>query len=441
MADKRNFIVSNLNDTNLTEVSNNITTVFPDGIFSGKIDSIILNKFYIDYEYDLLGASNDQFIITYPISGIPTTITVSQQNLSNIDIPKTDEDLALLITNAINNTLGTTIFQVYYNNPITYSNDIYAINTNLLSNYTIYTTNGQLFNLNFSLRNSIGPLIGFGNNVYNNSYTYTGSNIPPVGAYESIKVHNSAYAIFKEYDVFTDLNCKMNLYDSNNNLISSNIDPRDTTISLPIANDYIYNVGTLIQILENNMNQYSNVFNPVAVFKINFNYSTYKFTIINTTGAKFGIGFRFNNINLNNYGSLNKVLGFDKINYINITSIESIKPALIFKNSYYNDYIMVCSDLIKSNFDTSLLVLGSQTTYTFYESLFVIPANEIINNIYIPLHKTDYTVNIASSWLAKQFNEKSNAVKSVEFYLKSTTGRHIHINSQWNINITITYIN
>lgn len=427
---KRSFLVSNLNRNNNLGTINDIEITFPNGIFSSKINTIQLRHMYIDFEYETLGSSNNQFYIYYPETATPTLITI---NIT--DIIKTDDQLAIMIANAINSALGTTIFQVTHFVISEFENNVYHDTFNAISNYVIYTANSQPFGLSFHLRNSIGPLIGFGTTDYNSSYSYTSGNIPSITLYESIYVRNAAFDANKTYDNNSDIACKMNLYDSNGNLIENSINNRDTTISLPLVDNYVDDVSSYINYINIELNSYKDQFTPEANFKVSFDYTTYKFTITNTTGALFGIGFRFSN----NYGSMHQQLGFNKKNYIGLTSITSVKPATIFENSFYNDYILLCSDLVQDNFDVQFTILGSDVSYSFYDSLFIIPSSSIINNSYTPAFKEDSIINIANCRLSKLYNDKIDEAKTAVFYLKSNSGRHIKINTQWTINIDIGY--
>lgn len=437
---KKLFNVSNLNRDAEEDLNNDITVTFPDGIFSGKIESISLKHLYLDYDQELIGSSNNQLTITYPSTGIPVLITINLNALT--EIIRTDDELAAVLTENINAALGVSnVFQVYYNNLVFYQQDIYRDSSRLLSSFTIFTTNNVAFNLDFSGKRSIGPLLGFGNNTYQDQFLYEGGNIPSLGSYHSIHVVNSAFNTFKKYDQFVDNACKMMLYDSAQQLIPNKLDARDTTISLPISDGYVYSIGEWITILETELNEYKTEFTPQANFKITFDYAAYKFTITNTTGASFGIGFRFHNSIYNNYGSMHRELGFNKVNYLNVTSITSIQPATIFENAYMNEYVLICSDLIKSNFDEQLIVLGSSGSYAGYESIFNIPIREIKDNSFTPIHKDDYHVRINASLFSKKYNENLNSPKNVNFYLKLATGRHIKMNAQWSINVHINYTN
>lgn len=441
--DKRTFIVSNLHRNESTDVNNNIRITLPDSIFSGKVEAINMKQLYIDYSTETIGTSNYEFSIAYPSTATPITITLDINQISST-IVKTDSDLAALIASSINSELGTTVFQVFFNQIIISNRDVYRDNSDLLSSYTIFVNTNANFTLDFSSSQaSLGPLIGFGNGIYTGSYSYTGGNIPPIYPYEAIHISNQAYnTTFKQYDQPTDIACKMDLYDSNNHLIPNYLDPRDTTISLPIVNGYIDNISEFIQYLETELNRYTSSFIDNPIFSIEFDYQSYQFTIKNDKNTMFGIGFRFERGDgTNNYGSLHRHLGFEKRVYLRVKSISSIRPAKIFDKAYLSEYLFVCSDLIKYNYDSSLIVSESAGKASQYESIFTIPVSQIINGSYIPTFEEEHRVRINASMLAKRYNEDSTDPKTINFYLKVSSGRHIKLNTQWSIKFVIEYIN
>ena len=441
--DKRVFVVSNLHRDESEDKNNDITITLPDSIFSGQVQSINMKHLYIDYTTETIGTSNYEFSITYPETSVATKITLDIDK-SYSSIVKTDSDLASLIASSINATLGTTVFQVYFDQLIVSNRDVYRDNSDLLCGYTIFTNNNANFILDFSSKQSLGPLIGFGNGVYKGSYTHRGGNVPPIYAYESIRISNKAYdTTFKEYDQSTDIACKMDFYDSNNTLIPNYLDPRDTTISLPISNGYIFSIYELIQYIEIELNRYSNdFFEGSPVFAVDFNPLTYRFTISNDKNVKFGIGFRFDRGDgTNNYGSLHRHLGFNKQVYLGIKSITSIQDAKIFEKAYVSEYLFVCSDLIKYNYDSSLIVAESAGNASQYESIFTIPTSQIVNGSYSPVFEFEHRTRIHASLLAKRYNENLPDDKKINFYLKISSGRHIKLNTQWSIKFEIEYIN
>ncbi len=441
--DKRTFIVSNLHRDEGEDVNNDVTITLPDSIFSGKVEAINMKHMYIDYSTETIGSSNYEFYVTYPETSNPTRITLDIDKFTSTII-KTDSDLATLIASSINAALGTTVFQVYFDQIIVSNQDVYRDNSDILSSYTIFTNNSANFVLDFSSKLSLGPLIGFGNEVFRGMYSYRGGNVPPIYAYESIYVSNKAYdTTFKEYDQLTDIACKMDLYDSNNQVIPNYLDGRDCTISLPIVKGYIKSIHEFVSYIEVEMNRYSqDYFTENPVFTVDFDLQTYKFTISNDKNVKFGIGFRFDRGDgTNNYGSLHRHLGFDKRLYLGYKSITSIREAKIFNRAYVGEYLFVCSDLIKYNYDTSLIVPESQGRASQYESIFTIPVSQIVNGSYAPTFEEEHRVRIHASLLAKRYNESLSADKKINFYLKISSGRHIKLNTQWSIKFEIEYVN
>lgn len=441
--DKRTFIVSNLHRDEINDLNNDVTITLPDNIFSGKVESINMKYMHIDYSTETIGSSNREFYVTYPETSIPMRVTLDIDKIHST-IVKTDTDLAQLISSSINSTLGTTVFQTFFDQIVISNQDVYRDNSDLLSAYTIFTNNGANFKLDFDSKQSLGPLIGFGNESFQGGSSYRGGNIPPIYAYESIHVSNKAYdPIFKEYDRDTDIACKMNFYDSNDELIPNYLDPRDATISLPIANGYITNIREFIKYLEIEMNRYTyNYFEGSPLFAVDFDLERYKFTISNDKNVRFGIGFRFDNANgSNNYGSLHRHLGFNKQIYLGFKSLTSVYEAKIFDRAYVSEYLFVCSDLIKYNYDTSLIVAESAGNASQYESIFTIPVSEIVNNSYKPGFEDEHKVRIHASMLAKRYNENSDDDKKINFYLKVASGRHIKLNTQWSIKFEIEYVN
>lgn len=439
--DRRTFIVSNLRRDESADINNDITVTLPDAIFSGKVQAINLKHLYLDYSTETIGSSNFEFSITYPQTANPVVITLDINN-SDSSVVKTDLDLARLIANSINSAVGTTVFQVYFDPIIVSTRDVYRDNSDMLSAYTIFTDNSVDFILDFSSKRSLGPLIGFGNEIYKNSNSYRGGNVPPIYAYESIYISNKAYdPTFKEFDKETDIACKMDLYDSNNNLIPNYLDARDSTISLPITNGYVESATEFASLIEQEMNRYSSNFDS-ATFAVDFDLSECRFTITNNKNMKFGIGFRFDRSNgENNFGSLHRHLGFNKKKYLGYKSLKSVNEAKIFDRAYSKEYVFVCSDLIRYNYDASLIVSESAGRASQYESIFTIPTSEIQNGSYRPTFEDEHRVRIHASLLAKLYNENINTSKKINFYLKVSSGRHIKLNTQWSIKFEIEYVN
>lgn len=440
--DKRTFIVSNLRRDSAGEDNNDITVRLPDSIFSGKVDAINMKQMYIDFDTETIGSTNYEFAVAYPITNSPITITLDI-NKSNSTIIKTDNQLARLIASSINSKLGVTVFQTFFDQLTISNRDIYRDNSELLGSYTIFTDNNVPFLLDFSAKRSLGPLLGFGSEVYTGDWSYRGGNVPPIHPYESIHVSNKAYdTTFKEYDKETDIACKMDLYDSNDVHIPNHLDPRDATISLPIANGYIESIHEFIKYIEIEMNRYSNAYQDVPTFTVSFDLISRRFTITNDKNCRFGIGFRFDRSDgSNNYGSLHRHLGFDKHIYLGYKSISSLHPAKIFDTAYVGEYLFVCSDLIKYNYDSSLIMTESGGRASQYESIFTIPISQIKDGSYLPTFETEHRVRINASKLAKLYNEDLPNAKTINFYLKISSGRHIKLNTQWSLKFEIEYVN
>jgi hypothetical protein len=438
--DKRTFIINNSHRDETSDINNDLIVTLPDGIFSGNIESISLRYMTIDYGVESIGSSNREFYITYPSTSTPILITLDIDKQDSIII-KTDQELASLISASINSTLGTTVFQTYFERITTAGSDVYRDNSDMLGRYTIFTNDRTEFIISFDTRRSLGPLIGFGNETYSGNSSYDGGTIAPIANYESIHISNKAYdPIFREYDANTDIACKMDLYDPDNNLILNSTDTRDTTISIPIVDGYITSIHEFVDILTTELNSYSSSFDNKQ-FKVVFDFSTGKFTISIDNTTQFGIGFRFNRENgSNNYGSLHRQLGFEKQIYLGLTTISSILKPRIFDNAYQPDVLFVCSDLIAENYDSSLIVAESNGKASMYECLFSIPTDLIETGRYFPNDINEHKVRIHASLLAKLYNENLSNPKKINFWLKLASGRHIKMNSQWMMKIEIEYV-
>ena len=441
--DKRTFIISNLRRDGNAENNNDITIQLPDSIFSGNVEAINLKHMYVDFETEIIGNTNYEFKIAYPTTSTPISIKL-ELNRSSSTIVKTDIELARLIATSINTKLGVTVFQTFFDLQINFDRDIYRDNSALLGSYTIFTDNNTPFNIDFSSKNSIGPLLGYGNEKYTNLSSYQGGNIPSIAPYESIRIMNKAFdPTFKQYDALSDLACKFDLYDNAGQLIENYLDPRDTTISIPIFDGFISSIYEFNHLIETEMNRYSNAFPDNPTFSIFYDIQTNKFTISNDKNCEFGIGFRFNRPTggINNYGSLHRHLGFHKQIYLGYKSITSIYPAKIFETAYINEYIFVCSDLIRHNYDSSLIISESRGKASQYESIFTIPIDSIVNNAYTPQFENEHRVRINASRFAKRYNESLPDPKTINFYLKLSSGRHIKLSTQWSIKLEIEYVN
>ena len=88
-----------------------------------------------------------------------------------------------------------------------------------------------------------------------------------------------------------------------------------------------------------------------------------------------------------------------------------------------------------------MVIAGSNSSSSLYPALFTIPLVSIINNIFTPLNSDEFRVRINASRLAKLYNENLSTSKDINFYLRSSTGRHIKLNTQWFIELILEYSN
>lgn len=430
--DSRTIIVSSLNRESVSN-SNEVSVTLPDKIFSGKIQTANIRQLSINLQTEVIGNTNNSFRIAYPATSNWISIDLDIDKTFSTVI-NTDEQLAALISSSINATLGTTVFQCFYNELSSFVPNAYRDNFNSMCTYTIFTSNQASFKIDFNVSNTLGPLIGFGISTYDNAFSYTGSNIPPIYNYSAVKIVNKAFdTVFKTYDNPSDVACKFDLYDEDGVRIVNRLDARDATISLPIASGYIYSPGELAYTIQTEMNEYKSDFQNKE-FSVRFDYNTWKFTFSNE--KQFGISFE-----ITMYGSMARYLGFDKKKYLFDTSYTSPNIARIFKYCYVDDYLLITSDLIKYNYDQSIIVAQSNNNPVMYESLFTISLNQVTNDIYTPINESEHEVSVSSCRLAKLYNENSSITKKINFKLLLASGRHIRLNTQWILKLVITYDN
>jgi hypothetical protein len=235
----------------------------------------------------------------------------------------------------------------------------------------------------------------------------------------------------------------MCLYDSNGDYIPNAVNSNDTTISLH-SNDGLTQyetIGKLLIYIQNAMNAYANNFSPIANFSLTHNPQTNKIMITNKTGASFGIGFDFDNINnIVSSGSLHYILGFEQKSYINITSIESTRRSLTFENAFADDYLLFCSDIAANSNDINIIGIGNADNIKSNDIIFAIPFTSIKN--FSPIDSAYYRIDISNSAFSlgyknKTFNE--NNINMVNFYLRTLSGRCISSNCQWNALVSFQF--
>ncbi len=417
-----------------------LTITLPNSIFSGTIKAINLVSFECDLEIDTFGHSNNTFSIRYLEQEKTIILSPDYEIYSAIDI-------AYALENAINFELGTTAFVVLVPGLMFAETGINHTNTISAIQFVIRNTEHIRFDLIFDVPNSIGPLLGFGTMTYTNNVEHIGGNIPDFSLYKTLIIRNSAATDFPSFNIESDINCKMDLYDKEGNQIPNHFDECDATISMPITDGEIHNPQEICIYIQGQINEYyTSYWEESPTFTVTFDIHTFKFTITNDKEVKFGIGFRFFKPHLeltrqNQYGSLHKVLGFEKKIYLNYTSITSIRPAGIFENSFVGETLFICSDLISQNFDASIGLVQSKGQMILKESLFSIPMKSLENRqLYKPQSENEHRVRIHSSRLAKLYNENDTTnEKQISFSLQLASGRHITLDSQWAMKFAIEY--
>lgn len=393
----------------------------------------------IDFQYDCIGNSNGHLKITH--NSIDYNIDLTEE------IFKDETSFSIRLKDTINAQIPNNLFDVVHTKYTVPLNTVTRENCYHISTYTINTTDSSNFDLDFTSRNSMGPIMGFNKDkTYTSLNTYTSSFVIPIERYNCIYVHNRANYTVPLFDQVDDANCKMMLYDSSNNLIQNNIDNNDATISLkynnPSDTSILYqNIVDYLQAIEDNMNEYSNSFTPAAVFKISFDYATYKITITNTTGAKFGIGFDlYNPLNqTNNYGAMNLELGFHKKKYLGINNITSIKKCRIVDYIYPNEYILLESVEEFYYIDSSNITNFNSRSYAVNPDdnlidgniIFALPLSNIDKEINSSYNK-EYVVDIDQQLI------KNNNILNIEFYIRLRSGRHMRIFS-WDMLFSLDY--
>jgi hypothetical protein len=303
---RQNVLLSNANKSNVYDLNNDITLNFPTSLFFRSPQYIELLNLDLDLEIGLFGNSNNSLYIIY--NNIIYLIVVEFT-----DAIKTDYQLTQAINIALNNPRNInnpTEFVSYGDNLI--FNITESSIENVVTNYKIERESGSVAytitcnnscTIDFNHKDSIGPILGFGNGIYTNITTINSTSTQSISAYNYIDIINSSGSTGNNtpagpFPNYNDVNCKMVLYNSDNLLIPNKYKTQDTTISLNLGlNTISYeNIGQILQIIEDSLNDYSTEFSPAANFLVTYDNSLKKITISNTTGAKFGIGFDFGNI-------------------------------------------------------------------------------------------------------------------------------------------------
>lgn len=441
MSVRQNILLSNANKSVVTNLNNDITLNFPSNLFFKPPTFLELINFDLSCEILLFGNTNNTIIISFTNDlGIFKTYNIVVEFSKTI---KTDYDLCQAIKTALNAVS-------YDNYNISFDVTESSI-TNIVTNFkieldastTAYSiTCTKPCTISFNHKDSIGMLIGFGSGVYENVTVISGTSTQSISAYNYVDVYNDSgnNGIFPNYN---DYNCKMCLFNSNGVMINNSNNINDTTISINsnIGLTQYDTIGKLLKIIENAMNAYSNSYSPAANFVIDYNYTTNKVKITNTTGAKFGIGFDFDNINgIITSGSLHFVLGFEQKSYLNITSIESTRISLTYEHTFSDDYILICSDLSNNSADLNIIGIGNANNIKSNDILFAIPLQQ--SRQFTPVDSSFYRIDISNSPFSLGYKTRSFSETNpnlVNFYLRTLSGRSIAANCQWNALISFNF--
>lgn len=441
MSIKQNILISNSNKSNLYNLNNDIILTFPSNLFHQQPLYLELISFDLLSEITLFGNSNNTIIISFTNDNNEFkeyTIIVDFD-----DTIKTDYQLAEKIKFCLNDVEYDN-YDIEFNvTESSISNVVTNFKSELdasTSSYSILST--KPCNISFEHKDSIGPLIGFGTSEFKNVTEISGTSTQSISKYNYIDSYNESSDTL-EYPNYNDINCKMCLFDSNGNYIVNKYDLLDTTISINrgIGITSYDNIGKFLIDIQNNMNDYSDLFTPPAEFEVLYNYQNDKITITNLTGAKFGIGFDFDNIaDIVTSGSLHNVLGFEQKTYLNIISITSPKYSLSYERSFAEDYILICSDISSNSSDINIIGIGNETNIKSNDILFAIPVSETKN--FKPNDISYYRIDISNSkfslgYKTKIFNETNQ--NTVNFYLRTFSGRCVTSTCQWSALLAFTF--
>jgi hypothetical protein len=313
------------------------------------------------------------------------------------------------------------------------------------SSYTISSSNECT--ISFNHKDSFGPLIGFGNGIYNNVTDISGISTQSISSYNYVDVYNESGnnipAIFPNYN---DINCKMALFDSNGNYIPNATNPNDLTISInnTVGLRQYTTIGEVLKLIEIQMNLYKSNFFPEADFVLEFDYNTNKIIITNYSGSTFGFGFDFENMNITNSGittgSLHSILGFNKKTYLNVVSIISDYESQSFENTFADDYLLICSNITSGASDLNIIGIGNADNVKNSDALFAIPLSKISQ--FSPNNSIFYKIDIANSPFSLGYKYKTfskDKPNLVNFYLRLLSGRHITTGSNYTMQLSFEF--
>ncbi len=304
---RQNVLLTNANKSNVYNLNNDIDLTFPTNLFFKAPQYIELLNMDLNAEINLFGNTNNSCLVIY--KNITHLILVEYNTAL-----KTDYQLTLAIKNALNNPRNPNnpnLILPYTGNDLIFDITESSIE-NVVTNYkieresftTAYTiTASNICTIDFNHKESIGPIIGFGNGTYYDITEISGTSTQSITAYNYLDVINSSGSTPNlenagPFPNYNDVNCKMVLYNSKKQIIPNKYKPHDTTISLNIGlgiNQY-ENIGEVLNLIEDQLNEYKDNFTPAANFIVSYDNILQNISIKNITGDKFGIGFDFSNI-------------------------------------------------------------------------------------------------------------------------------------------------
>ena len=488
---KQNILISSANKSDISNLNNDITLRFPNKVFFKPPNFIQLINFDIKLEISTFGNTNNYMILTLDPDD---NGDIKDYNVVPHFSPYIQDDLTLAavfeaalnveVTEFINPSLteypagggpNPEIPPVPDVNDDTYTGlsfaCVYTTIEIIINNYNIEQDDStSIFSisatrpvkLQFDVKDSIGPLMGFGNGIYNNVTNLEGTSVQSIEKYNSITLFNDSKASLNNllipFPNYNDINCKMELFDSTNtrilnldnpgNPLDYINDPGDTTISLGIGGTSYYytNMWDILEVLEIELNRYSSYFTPEALFRISYDYVNHKVTIENTAGsppARWGFSFGFSQIDngvRDTAGSLHKTLGFHQDKFIGQYSYTSMLETKAFDRIFAEDYILLCSDLIGNNSDRNVIGISNGNSIKSNNILFAIPLS--LSNNFSPNEISNYTLNIESSNFSTGYKEQifsDSSPAEISFYIRLLSGRHISSTCSWTALISFQY--
>ncbi len=363
---RQNVLLSNANKSNVYNLNNDITLNFPTNLFFKAPQYIELLNLDLNSEIILFGNSNNSLYITY--KNIKYLIVIEYK-----DAIKTDYQLAQAVKKALNNPRNINNPNVFISYPDNLNFDVKESSIeNVITNYkieresftTAYTiTCDYPCIIDFNHKDSAGPILGFGNGTYYNVTEIAGTSTQSITAYNYIDVINASGSTpngepASPFPNFSDVNCKLVLFNSDKIIIPNKYKKQDTTISLNFGTStkQYENIGEVLGLIEDQLNDYSDEFDPPANFVVSFDNINRKINIKNTTSAKFGLGFDFSNITRdrimysNNGTDWNKITSASNNDWMSVAwgNINNDDVLVAVSSNGLNDRIMISKNNISN---------------------------------------------------------------------------------------------